>query len=40
MPIERLMFFAVWLTLGLLAGALIVAAWQRLYRRRGTINRS
>ena len=39
MPIERLMFFVAWLALALLAGALIMAAWQRLQRRRDPVNR-
>jgi hypothetical protein len=33
-PIERLMFFAVWLALALLGGALIVFVWERLRKRR------
>jgi hypothetical protein len=38
MPIERLIFFVAWLALAMLAGALIVAVWQRL-RRRDPVNR-
>jgi|SoiMethySBSTD1v2_1073268.scaffolds.fasta_scaffold2089277_2 tryptophan-rich sensory protein len=34
MPLERLIFFAVWLALALLAGALITVVWQRVHQRR------
>jgi hypothetical protein len=34
MPFDRLIFFAIWLALALLAGALIVAIWQRAHQRR------
>ena len=39
MPLERLIFFAIWLALALLAGALIVALWQRLRRGSDGVNR-
>jgi hypothetical protein len=38
MPTEQLVFFAVWVVVALLAGGLIVFAWERL--RRKLINRS
>jgi len=36
MPLERLIFFAVWLALALalLAGALLTVVWQRVHQRR------
>jgi hypothetical protein len=39
MPLEQLIFFAIWLALALLAGALIVAVWRRLRRGRDGLNR-
>jgi hypothetical protein len=33
MPIEQLVYFAVWLLLALIGGALIVVAWERLRKR-------
>jgi hypothetical protein len=30
MPFGRLIFFAIWLVLAMVAGALIVLAWERL----------
>jgi hypothetical protein len=33
MSIEQLVYFAVWLLLALIGGALIVVVWERLRRR-------
>lgn len=33
MPVSQLIFFAVWLAVALLGGALLVFAWQRLLAR-------
>jgi hypothetical protein len=34
MPVSQMIFFAVWLAVALLGGALLVFAWQRLLARR------